>query len=968
MATFGTVLPSDSDVLDGYINGLREANSGFLEALVRYSTIFDHFIFFCGDGDCQSRQEAWNSWLKDKAIKEKTVSVFPLQHLPAAVASHLFDLFYSGDPYISYLLELRDAFAEKAFPVVGRAHALSQDITLGAWRSLIHSPSLECDALLASSQASVGVVERLLEEAGRRIDGAFSGQLIQIPLGIDIPEEMSDKKSARESLGLPADGIILFCIGRLSPVDKADLHPLLLALADLYDHECVHDTYLYICGQSDSDDDYVLSLVNLAGQLGIDDRVLFNFDLFSEQKPLAYRASDIFVSLADSVQESFGIAPVEAMAAELPVVLSDWDGYRELIESGEHGYLIPTQWGRVDGLSAPGAFFESQKAHLVQAQAVAIDIQDLTGRLNELIKKSTVRQRMGSKAAERAKRKYCWSKVVSQFDTCAEGLIERSEHLVICPSKKLHSLHFGRIFSGYSTTLLSEQDNFHTTLYGRQALAGMVLPARFEALESAVPEELLNELLRQCCQPCTIEELRESLNVARVQVDSTVLWASKHGLIVKKEGVVRPSVAERFRSTVSPEKLIKSAVPNSEVVEDVTELEEQLKEVLLAEERRVLSLAQINSEPLVLRYISRRMIANTRAFRLILQRLSEHHASIREELFLEKNKVAAVCPITDQGYLGTCQITLGNGDHLVYKPTSGVAARTMNSAGGLFDRFNCWIGRSHISFNQNIYCGSDCKGDFSLRLFNEEMGLSSDRHLHDLGLFSAFVLFAGMSDIHLKNLKVGEDGIFPVDLDMVCHPEILNQLHNELCQSELPARWQDSSLALTGIETLWDKLFDQGWMLDEDGIEAVISGFEHGLLKMAENSTEWKALMLPLTSELCRDDLVPFNSAAPILSQLERFDLSAMPDINGLKSVLAAQARRVVRQLGVDGGDESLVVQLVKNWIKGQHFSDWIKPGKDTERVIREISNHLMEHDGVSISWLSTLYRGWLLERNGLPE
>ena len=45
----------------------------------------------------------------------------------------------------------------------------------------------------------------------------------------------------------------------------------------------------------------------------------------------AYAAADIFVSLSDNIQETFGLTPVEAMAAGLPVVASDWDGYRETI-------------------------------------------------------------------------------------------------------------------------------------------------------------------------------------------------------------------------------------------------------------------------------------------------------------------------------------------------------------------------------------------------------------------------------------------------------------------------------------------------------------------------------------------------------------------------------------------------------------------------------------------------------------
>src|SRR5690606_14648837 len=53
-------------------------------------------------------------------------------------------------------------------------------------------------------------------------------------------------------------------------------------------------------------------------------------------------ASDIFTSLSDNIQETFGITPLEAMAAGLPVVVTDWDGYRETVRNGVDGFAVPT--------------------------------------------------------------------------------------------------------------------------------------------------------------------------------------------------------------------------------------------------------------------------------------------------------------------------------------------------------------------------------------------------------------------------------------------------------------------------------------------------------------------------------------------------------------------------------------------------------------------------------------------------
>ena len=52
---------------------------------------------------------------------------------------------------------------------------------------------------------------------------------------------------------------------------------------------------------------------------------------------------DIFCSLSDNIQETFGITPIEAMSAGLPVVVSDWDGYRDTVRDGIDGFRVPTQ-------------------------------------------------------------------------------------------------------------------------------------------------------------------------------------------------------------------------------------------------------------------------------------------------------------------------------------------------------------------------------------------------------------------------------------------------------------------------------------------------------------------------------------------------------------------------------------------------------------------------------------------------
>jgi phosphatidylinositol alpha-mannosyltransferase len=73
-----------------------------------------------------------------------------------------------------------------------------------------------------------------------------------------------------------------------------------------------------------------------------------------------YTVSDVFCAPSLG-RESFGMVLLEAMAAGLPVVASDIEGYRNIVTHDHDGYLIapgrPEQWSRtlIDLLDEPDA-------------------------------------------------------------------------------------------------------------------------------------------------------------------------------------------------------------------------------------------------------------------------------------------------------------------------------------------------------------------------------------------------------------------------------------------------------------------------------------------------------------------------------------------------------------------------------------------------------------------------------------
>ena len=75
----------------------------------------------------------------------------------------------------------------------------------------------------------------------------------------------------------------------------------------------------------------------LAHERGLDDRIHF----LGEQDQVLPLLSIADVFLLPSAQESFGLAALEAMACEVPVVASNVGGLPEVIDHGRNGFLHP---------------------------------------------------------------------------------------------------------------------------------------------------------------------------------------------------------------------------------------------------------------------------------------------------------------------------------------------------------------------------------------------------------------------------------------------------------------------------------------------------------------------------------------------------------------------------------------------------------------------------------------------------
>ena len=155
-----------------------------------------------------------------------------------------------------------------------------------------------------------------------------------IPAGVNLDMfQPVDRDVARAELGIKEERVILY-VGRIEPLKGIDI--LLRAVPML---EYGQDLRVLVVGGNPGNDAELDRLKSLTSELGIGDTVTFTGSVPQSTLPTYYSAADVFVLPSHS--ESFGLAPLEAMACGTPVVVSRVGGMKTFVNSGENGYLVP---------------------------------------------------------------------------------------------------------------------------------------------------------------------------------------------------------------------------------------------------------------------------------------------------------------------------------------------------------------------------------------------------------------------------------------------------------------------------------------------------------------------------------------------------------------------------------------------------------------------------------------------------
>jgi glycosyltransferase involved in cell wall biosynthesis len=414
---------------------------------------------------------------------------------------------------------------------------------------LLTAPLAPWDALICTSAAVVQTVRSVLEAQADYLRwrlGAtiFAPPLLPlIPLGInaaDFAFTPAQRATARARIGAAPDTLIVLFAGRLSFHAKA--HPLAMYQA-LARAQAATGARLHLVECGWHANEFIAKAFAEAAQAACPQVPVTVLDgRRAEDRTAAWAGADFFCSLSDNVQETYGLTPLEAMAAGLPVVVSDWDGYRETVRDEIDGFRVPTLMppaplgGDLALRHALGVdTYDLYCGH--SSQLVAVDVAATATAFEKLIRVPELRARMGEAGRARA-REFDWSAIVRRYEGLWHALDEaRHAHKdeAAPPVPWPARMDPFAAFAGYPTNTLAPTTRLRLAREdAAEALARWraLAMVKFSALAAPSVEECEAVLARLTRGPASAAQLvAEFAPERRPLVFRRLVWLAKLGVI-----------------------------------------------------------------------------------------------------------------------------------------------------------------------------------------------------------------------------------------------------------------------------------------------------------------------------------------------------------------------------------------------------------------------------------------------------
>jgi glycosyltransferase involved in cell wall biosynthesis len=463
--------------------------------------------------------------------------------------------------YFPFPIDSRYAWARQSlgagsFSLSGVTHTLCTANAMKQLCDYVTAPFEPHDALICTSRAVAAIVravtDRFAEYLRERHGGSpgLNIRLETIPLGVDTerfrPATAEERSAARRVFGIGENEVVALFVGRLAHHAKAHPFPMFRGI-DLAAQATGRAVRLLMSGWAPNQairDAFAQGARAFAPGV----TVTFVDGMDPAMRFEVWRAADLFVSLVDNIQETFGLVIVEAMASGLPVVATDWNGYRDLVEDGRIGFLVPTSM--VSGATASATswlmFGELDYDHFLAevSQTVAVDVSAAAAALARLIGDNALRASFGAAARQRAVEAFAWPRIIAAYEALWRDQENGRQEFARFAGRTAGAdfpAHYpppDRSFAGYPTNWLGADSRAVLT---RTAGADtelerlLALPLTNHAANRRVTDlGLLRLALTRAGAPCSIADFDAfflDAGVDQQKARATLAWMLKYDLI-----------------------------------------------------------------------------------------------------------------------------------------------------------------------------------------------------------------------------------------------------------------------------------------------------------------------------------------------------------------------------------------------------------------------------------------------------
>jgi starch synthase len=350
---------------------------------------------------------------------------------------------YHPAPGLHHFAWQRRFLGSKSYSLCGVTHTIATHGIMDAIGEMLLAPLESWDAVICTSRVAKATIERVQAEWAAYLDEKFGGrtaaalQFPVIPLGVDCdafaPSHAGEKAGTelRQRLGIAKSDVVVLFAGRLSYHAKAHPMPMYLGL-EMAAQRTGKRIHLIQAGRF-ANEPIKNEFVNGAKLFCPSVRAVFLDGRDGDSWAAMWPAADIFASLSDNIQETFGLAPVEAMAAGLPVVATDWDGYRDTVRDGTDGILIPTfapPAGAGETLAVRHFMEVDNYDHYIgfASQCTGVDVRAAAEAFTALIGDAPLRKKMGEAGRARARESFDWRVIIAAYQALWDELNSRRTH------------------------------------------------------------------------------------------------------------------------------------------------------------------------------------------------------------------------------------------------------------------------------------------------------------------------------------------------------------------------------------------------------------------------------------------------------------------------------------------------------------------------------------------------------------